>query len=213
MDKLCVHQIFIISLGMKKACVKKVPKNLTNVQQLGWEQVSIHFLDKIQAAPKPSQQHNIIVLWNSDDPENKRQRTLREFTVFHRLKKAQVSKSKFKNMTTVSFLTKEKLSSPICSSRTNCQPRALNWSSTAFSLKSEAKKTQHMARQVDVASIQYISSCYSTSKANSQEKILPMDHLPILLTWLSVTSIPKYKTFPERDTFLVQRSSNIHQAC
>jgi hypothetical protein len=35
MDKLSFHQIFIISLGMKKVCVKMVPKYLTDDQQLG----------------------------------------------------------------------------------------------------------------------------------------------------------------------------------
>jgi hypothetical protein len=60
------------------------------------------------------------------DPETKRQKTLREFIVFHRLKKAKVSKSKFKNTIMVSFLPEEELSSLNFSSRPDCQPHVLN---------------------------------------------------------------------------------------
>jgi hypothetical protein len=152
-----------------------VPKNLTNDKQLGWELVSINLLDKIPGAPKPSQQHNIITLWNTDISVWSWNQKAENTERIHSL--PQTEESKGEPVTVQKhghdFLW-QKRNCPvrICSSRTSVNH--MSWSSTAFSWKSEAQKAQHMARQVDVTSRQYISSHCSTSKVNSQKMILLM---------------------------------------
>lgn len=106
-DKESVRKILHEELHMKKVCAKLVPKNLTPDQKLLRQQICSDFLERLEK--DPGLMKNIITCdetWIFQyDVETKRQSMHWKTPESPRMKKARMSKSKFKAMLIVFFLT------------------------------------------------------------------------------------------------------------
>ncbi|VVC33880.1 Hypothetical protein CINCED_3A006513 [Cinara cedri] len=106
-DKEMVRKILHEELHMIKVCAKLVPKNLTPDQKFLRQQTCSDFLEKLKE--DPGLMKNIITCNETwiflYDVETKRQSMYWKTPESPRIKKARMSKSKFKAMLIVFFLT------------------------------------------------------------------------------------------------------------
>lgn len=104
-DKETVRKILHDELNMNKVCAKLVPKNLTPDQKLVRQQICSDFLERLDEEPELME--NIITCdetWIFQyDVETKRQSMHWKTPASPRMKKARMSKSKFKAMLIVFF--------------------------------------------------------------------------------------------------------------
>ncbi|GFS78018.1 putative DD34D transposase [Trichonephila clavipes] len=103
MDKMVVHKILSVNLGMRRICAKLVPKVLTDIQKQNRESISKDLLERNEENP-----HFFDNAITGDESYQYNSETKRQSNEWHspqspRQKKARMSKSRMKTMLIVFF--------------------------------------------------------------------------------------------------------------